>query len=121
MIDLVGLQGFEDAYPNSLSGGMRQRVGIARAYANEPKLLFMDEPFGALDAQTRYMMEEEILRIHEAERRTVVFVTNNIEEAVYSGSHHPHEILSNLGQGGVCDRPGAPAPIHLKTFPGNPP
>ncbi len=83
LINLVGLQGFENAFPISLSGGMRQRVGIARAYANEPKVLFMDEPFGALDAQTRYMMEEEVLRIYEHERRTVVFVTNNIEEALY--------------------------------------
>lgn len=83
LIDLVGLQGFENSYPNSLSGGMRQRVGIARAYANDPEVLFMDEPFGALDAQTRYLMQEEILRIYEHQRRTVVFVTNNIEEAVY--------------------------------------
>jgi len=83
LIDLVRLSGFERAFPNQLSGGMRQRVGIARAYCNEPELLFMDEPFGALDAQTRYMMEEEISRIHTAEKRTVVFVTNNIEEAIY--------------------------------------
>ena len=83
LINLVGLQGFENAFPVSLSGGMRQRVGIARAYANDPKVLFMDEPFGALDAQTRYMMEEEVLRIYGHEKRTVVFVTNNIEEALY--------------------------------------
>lgn len=83
LIDLVGLQGFEKAYPNALSGGMRQRVGIARAYCNDSSVLFMDEPFGALDAQTRYMMEEEISRIHKADKRTVVFVTNNIEEALY--------------------------------------
>jgi NitT/TauT family transport system ATP-binding protein/sulfonate transport system ATP-binding protein len=83
LINLVGLQGFENAFPNSLSGGMRQRVGIARAYANDPPVLFMDEPFGALDAQTRYMMEAEILRINEHMKRTVVFVTNNIEEAVF--------------------------------------
>lgn len=82
-IRLVGLEGFEDSYPNQLSGGMRQRVGIARAYCNEPDVLFLDEPFGHLDAQTRYLMQEEILRIWEQERRTVVFVTNNIEEAVY--------------------------------------
>lgn len=82
-IDLVGLQGFEDAYPIKLSGGMKQRVGIARAYANDPKILLMDEPFGHLDAQTRYMMEEELERIWEKEKRTVVFVTNNIEEAIY--------------------------------------
>lgn len=83
LINLVGLTGFEKSYPNELSGGMRQRVGIARAYSIEPEVLFMDEPFGALDAQTRYMMEEEISRIHLLEKRTVVFVTNNIEEAIY--------------------------------------
>lgn len=82
-IKLVGLEGFEKSYPSELSGGMKQRVGIARAYANNPKLLIMDEPFGALDAQTRYSMQEEILRIWEQEKRTVIFVTNNIEEACY--------------------------------------
>lgn len=83
LIDLVKLTGFENSFPNELSGGMCQRVGIARAYCNEPEILFMDEPFGALDAQTRYMMEEEISRLHLIEQRTVVFVTNNIEEAIY--------------------------------------
>lgn len=82
-IDLVGLQGFEKTYPNRLSGGMRQRVGIARAYANDPKVMLMDEPFGHLDAQTRYMMEEELEKIWQKEKRTIVFVTNNSEEAVY--------------------------------------
>ena len=85
LIDLVGLHGFENAYPKQLSGGMKQRVGIARAYCCEPDILIMDEPFGALDAQTRYQMEEEVLRIWEQEKRTVIFVTNNIEEAVYLG------------------------------------
>lgn len=84
-INLVGLSGFENAFPYQLSGGMKQRVGIARAYCNDPEVLLMDEPFGALDAQTRYMMEEEILRIWEKAKRTVVFVTNNIEEAIYLG------------------------------------
>ncbi len=83
LIELVGLKGFENALPKQLSGGMKQRVGIARAYCNNPQVLLMDEPFGALDAQTRYQMEEEILRIWEQEKRTVIFVTNNIEEAVY--------------------------------------
>ncbi len=82
-IDLVGLEGFEKTFPVKLSGGMRQRVGIARAYANNPDVIFMDEPFGALDAQTRYLMEEEIERICSKEKRTVVFVTNNVEEAIY--------------------------------------
>lgn len=82
-IDLVGLHGFENSFPNQLSGGMQQRVGIARAYCNEPVVLFMDEPFGHLDAQTRYLMQDEIIRIWEKEKRTIVFVTNNIEEAVF--------------------------------------
>ena len=84
-IELVVLKGFEKSYPTQLSGGMKQRVGIARAYAADPKLLIMDEPFGQLDAQTRYQMQEEILRIWEKEKRTVIFVTNNIEEACYLG------------------------------------
>ena len=84
-IDLVGLQKFENSYPHELSGGMKQRVGIARAYAMSPELLIMDEPFGALDAQTRYAMQNEILRIWEKEKRTVLFVTNNLEEACYLG------------------------------------
>lgn len=82
-IDLVGLTGFENTYPIRLSGGMGQRVGIARAYANDPVLMLMDEPFSHLDAQTRYMMGEELQRIWQSEKKTVVFVTNNIEEAVY--------------------------------------
>lgn len=84
-LDLVGLKGFENHYPRQISGGMKQRVAIARALASESDIMLMDEPFGALDAQTRYQMEEEILRIWEEEKRTVIFVTNNIEEAVYLG------------------------------------
>ncbi len=82
-IDLVGLEGFEKSFPVKLSGGMKQRVGIARAYANDPAVIFMDEPFGHLDAQTRYLMEAEIERICSKEKKTVVFVTNNVEEAIY--------------------------------------
>lgn len=82
-IDLVGLQGFENSFPVELSGGMKQRVGIARAYCIEPEVMLLDEPFGALDAQTRYLMQEELERIWQAEKRTVLFVTNNIEEALY--------------------------------------
>lgn len=84
-IDLVGLKGFENSYPTQLSGGMKQRVGIARAYATHPDILIMDEPFGQLDAQTRYSMQNEILRISQEERKTVIFVTNNIEEACTLG------------------------------------
>ena len=84
-INLVKLDGFEKHYPHQLSGGMKQRVGIARAYANNPDVMLLDEPFGQLDAQTRYFMEKEIIRIWEAEKRTVLFVTNNIDEAIYLG------------------------------------
>lgn len=84
-IDMVGLNGFEKAIPRELSGGMKQRVGIARAYASESDIMLMDEPFGALDAQTRYQMQEEILKIWESKKRTVIFVTSNLEEAIYLG------------------------------------
>lgn len=84
-IDLMGLNGFENHYPKELSGGMKQRVGIARAYANNPKLLLMDEPFGALDAQTRNLMQGELLRIWEKEHISVLFVTHSVDEAVFLG------------------------------------
>jgi NitT/TauT family transport system ATP-binding protein len=82
-IDLVNLEGFEDAYPKELSGGMKQRVGIARALANEPNVLLMDEPFGSLDAQTRNIMQKELLRICEKTILTIIFVTHSVDEAVY--------------------------------------
>lgn len=84
-IDLVGLSGFEKSYPMQLSGGMKQRVGIARAYAAGNDVILMDEPFSALDAQTRYQMQDEILSIRNKEKATIVFVTNNIEEAITLG------------------------------------
>ena len=82
----VGLSGFENHWPKQLSGGMQQRTAIARALANDPKMLLLDEPFGALDNQTRALMQEMLLGIWERERKTVLFVTHDIEEAIFLGS-----------------------------------
>jgi len=82
-INLVGLRGFEDSYPSQLSGGMKQRTAIARTLAIDPSILLMDEPFGALDAQTRSLMQTELLGIWQRSPKTVIFVTHDVQEAVY--------------------------------------
>jgi ABC-type nitrate/sulfonate/bicarbonate transport system ATPase subunit len=83
LIEQVGLRGFENHYPKMLSGGMQQRTALARALANDPKILLLDEPFGALDNQTRSLMQELLLGIWEADRKTVLFVTHDIDEAIF--------------------------------------
>ena len=85
LLDLIGLSKFAKAYPNQLSGGMQQRVAIARALMGKPAMLLMDEPFGALDAQTREVMHDLILHIHRIEKTTIVFVTHDVDEAIYLG------------------------------------
>lgn len=82
-VELVGLKGFENAYPSQLSGGMAQRAAIARAIVNRPKILLMDEPFGALDAFTKIQMQDELLKIWQAEKATVILVTHDIDEAIF--------------------------------------
>ncbi len=82
-IGVVGLAGFEHYYPHELSGGMQQRVGLSRVLAIDPVVILMDEPFGALDAQTRELMQEELLRIWNQEKKTVIFITHSIDEAIY--------------------------------------
>jgi NitT/TauT family transport system ATP-binding protein len=123
LMRLVGLEAFADAYPGQLSGGMQQRVAIARALLQKPPILLMDEPFAALDAQTRERMQDLLLRVFEVERMTVVFVTHDVEEAIYLGDRvvvlapHPGRIDSihnvGLGAGRTEETKLDPAFLHL--------
>ena len=97
-IEKTGLQKFAKVFPHQLSGGMKQRVSIARAFANDPEILFMDEPFASLDEQNRLILQQELLQIWESNRKTVVFITHSIDEAIFLSDHimlmtgHPGEV-----------------------------
>ena len=110
-LELVGLRGYEHYYPHELSGGMQQRVGLARALAIDPEILVMDEPFAALDAQTREAMQEELLRVHMATGKTILFVTHDLDEATYLADRvivmgaHPGRVVAEVTVGMERPRP----------------
>ena len=118
-LDLVNLTQFRDSYPSELSGGMRQRVAVARALALDPVLLLMDEPFGALDAQTRNMLQQELLEIWEKTKKTIVFITHSVDEAVFLADRI---IVLTPRPGGSARFPGraaaAPGPDQRGVCPG---
>jgi NitT/TauT family transport system ATP-binding protein len=119
-LDRVGLSRFADYYPDQISGGMKQRVGIVRALANDPEVLLMDEPLGALDAQTRVVLQEELLRIWEEARKTVIYITHSLEEAVLLGDR---VVLMSAQPGRILEvhdidlpRPRSIATMNLPRF-----
>jgi NitT/TauT family transport system ATP-binding protein len=106
LLEMVGLGGLRSRYPSELSGGMQQRVSLARALIHDPDLLFMDEPFGALDAITRETLDNELQGIHQAQRKTVVFVTHNIQEAAYLSDR---VVVMSANPGRIA----AEVPVHI--------
>jgi NitT/TauT family transport system ATP-binding protein len=119
-LDLVGLEKFADAYPHQLSGGMRQRVAIARALVNEPRILLMDEPFGALDAQTRSKMQSHLIDIWKNIDVTVLFITHDLDEAIYLADRilvlkaHPGEVQEVIEV--PVPRPRSPGQFNTPEF-----
>jgi NitT/TauT family transport system ATP-binding protein len=117
-IDIAGLQGFEQHYPHQLSGGMRQRVNVARALAVDPKILLLDEPFAALDAQTREIMQTELLSIWQATKKTVLLITHQIDEAVFLSDR---VVVFSARPGTIREEIPVPLPrprnLHLKRSP----
>ncbi len=126
LIKQVGLQGFEHHFPRQLSGGMQQRVGLARALAVNPKILLMDEPFAAVDAQTRRTLQEDLLRFAESARKTIIFVTHDMDEAVRLGdrvvlmSPRPGRVRESIKVDLPCPRPNDldkfPQALELKSY-----
>lgn len=113
-ISLIGLEGYENAYPSELSGGMAQRVGIARALVNDPEVLLMDEPLGALDALTRDSMRKELIRIWQLSKKTIFFITHSVPEAVYLADR---VILLKQGEVALDQAIGLPRPRDNKSQP----